>query len=239
MSQQANVERLFEALITGNRDFARRVVRDVSDKVGSPRSLITDLFWPTHELIEKLHREDQIDQVAYHLGTRLLRVLVDQTSALLPAASKKTRTIFAACGPSQGEELGAQMAVDLLESSGFDVTFTGGGVPGDEILSEVQQRQPDFLLMFASAASDLPDIRMVIDRIREIGACNRTKIVVGGGVFNRAEGLAEEIGASMCASSPMDLVEMLTTQNVQHRFRAVPEAKTTTTTGASRKRRAA
>ena len=34
-------------------------------------------------------------------------------------------------------------------------------------------------------------------------------MVVGGGVFNRAEGLAEEIGADMWAKSPMDLAEML------------------------------
>jgi methanogenic corrinoid protein MtbC1 len=226
---------LFETLITGNRDMARRVVKEITDKGASPRVVMTELFWPTHELIEKLHRADQLEQIAYHLSTRMLRVLVDQTAAALPMPSSRTKSIFAACGPSQGEELGAQMAVDLLESSGFDVTFTGGGVPGDEILAQVQERQPDYLVLFASAPSDLPDIRMIIDRIREIGACNRTKIVVGGGVFNRAEGLAEEIGAQLSASSPMDLVELLTSSTMNVRFAPAAETKPSTT----RKRKAA
>jgi methanogenic corrinoid protein MtbC1 len=238
MSQQTNVERLFEALITGNRDSARRVVRDASETTPNPRVLLTELFWPTHELIEKLHRADQVDQIAYHLGTRLLRVLVDQTSAMLAPPVAKTKSVFAACGPSQGEELAAQIAVDLLESSGFEVTFTGGGVPGDEILAQVQQRQPDYLVLFASAASDLPDIRMIIDRIKEIGACNRTKIVVGGGVFARAEGLAEEIGAGMSATSPMELVEMLSTQTLQARFRAAAPSKVATSRPAAKRRAA-
>ena len=34
----------------------------------------------------------------------------------------------------------------------------------------------------------------MIDRIREIGAVPDLQVVVGGGVFNRADGLAEEIG---------------------------------------------
>ncbi|MFZ4573621.1 MAG: cobalamin B12-binding domain-containing protein [Phycisphaerales bacterium] len=238
MNQQTNVERLFEALITGDRDSARRVARDASERTSSARALLTDLFWPTHELIEKLHRSDQLDQIAYHLSTRLLRVLVDQTSALLPAPVAKTKTVFAACGPSQGEELAAQIAVDLLENSGFEVTFTGGGVPGDEILGQVQSRQPDYLVLFASAPSDLPDIRMLIDRIREIGACQRTRIVVGGGVFARAEGLAEEIGAGMSAASPMELVEMLTTQNLQARFRAAPTQRQAATKPTGKRRAA-
>ncbi|MFN7337811.1 MAG: B12-binding domain-containing protein [bacterium] len=230
MSQQQNIERLFESLITGNRDWARRVVRDAGAPECSAKELLSELFWPTHELIEKLHRADQIDQVAYHLSTRLLRPLVDQASAQLPAPTSKNRTIFAACGPSQSEELGAQIAVDLLESAGFEVTFAGGGVPGDEILAQVQQRQPDYLLLFCSAPSDLPGIREIVDQINEIGACGDTKIVVGGGVFNRAEGLAEEMGISMCVTSPMEAVEKLPGA-------ATPKTKTATT-GAARRRRA-
>lgn len=236
MSQEILIERLFETLISGNRDAARKVVRDAAEGGATPRRVMTDLFWPTHELLEKLHRADQIDQVAYHLSTRLLRVLVDQTAALLPMPSARTRTVFAACGPSQGEELAAQIAVDLLECAGFDVTFAGGGVPADEVLSQVQTRQPDYLLLFSSAASDLPDIRMLIDRIKEIGACTKTKMVVGGGVFNRAEGLAEEIGIDLYASDPLEVVELLSSSNIQARFRAQSEAKPAP---ATRKRRAA
>jgi hypothetical protein len=38
------------------------------------------------------------------------------------------------------------------------------------------------------------------------------QIVVGGGVFNRAEGLAEEIGADLWASDPLDLIDLMVEQ---------------------------
>jgi methanogenic corrinoid protein MtbC1 len=96
------------------------------------------------------------------------------------------------------------------------MTFSGGGVAADEILSQVQETQPQILLMFCSAPGDLPQIRRLIDSIREIGACPHLQIAVGGGVFNRAEGLADEIGADLSASSPLELYDILR-ENPDHR----------------------
>lgn len=77
--------------------------------------------------------------------------------------------------------------------------------------------------MFCSAAADLPGIRGLIDTLRDVNACPETQIVVGGGVFNRAEGLAEEIGADLWASTPLDLVESIVHDPDQ---RATPEQRT-------------
>ncbi|MFN9971573.1 MAG: B12-binding domain-containing protein, partial [Phycisphaerae bacterium] len=97
----------------------------------------------------------------------------------------------------------------MLEAAGFQVTFGGGGIPADEVLAHVQENQPSYLVMFCSAASDLPGVRSLVDQLKEINACQKTQIAVGGGVFNRAEGLADEIGARMHAGSPLELVSLL------------------------------
>lgn len=209
MSQEILVERFFETLISGHRPAARDIVRDALQAGASPVQLVTDLFWPTYEMIEKLFRGDQLTRLSHHLATRLLRVLVDQNAAMLKGQSTRGRTIFALCGPRDSDELGAQMAVDLLEQAGFTVSFAGGNIPNDEVLSQVHEQQPDVLLMFASGPSDLPEMRQLIDTLHEIGACPNLQIAVGGGVFNRAEGLAEEIGADLWAMSPMETVEMM------------------------------
>ncbi len=226
MSAQVLSERLFEALIEGDRTRARNVIDEQCTKGVSPELLLTDLYWPTYELIEKLHREDQISELAYNLSTRLFRVLVDQTSRDLIAQSDAqplNRTVLASCGTTESSELGAQMAIDLLEAAGFSVRFTGGGVPMDEVRQNVQDTRPDVLLMFCSNAADLPDIRVLIDTLHEIGACPHTQIVVGGGVFNRAEGLAEEIGADLWAAHPLELVDMMIDDS---ETRATPDQRT-------------
>ena len=209
MQREALVERLFETLITGDRQQTRLLVAQAERELGSPSELINELFWPVHELIEKLYRADQLTRLNHHLAVRLLRVMIDQTAAKLKFAPSRGRTVFACCGPSESEELGAQMAVDILEASGFTVFFAGAGIAADEILGRVNEEKPDVLLMFCSAPQDLPEIRGLIDTIREIGAAAKTQVAVGGGVFNRAEGLAEEIGADLWASSPMEMIETL------------------------------
>jgi len=145
--------------------------------------------------------------LTHHFATRLLRVLVDQTAGRFAQASVRKRTVLAVCGPTDPDELAAQMSVDLLEADGYQVRFAGGGIANDEILGEIQSTHPHVLVFFASAASDLPAIRRLIDTVQEIGACRDLQIVVGGGVFNRADDLAEEIGSDLWACSPSDLVE--------------------------------
>ena len=55
-------------------------------------------------------------------------------------------------------------------------------------------------------------IRELIDSIREKNAHPAMQIVVGGGIFNRAPGLDEEIGADTSAKGPADLLKTLLTQ---------------------------
>lgn len=200
------IERFFETLITGDRTMTRLMAKQAEETLGSAERLVTELLWPTHQMIEKLYKGDQLAKLNHHMAVRLLRVVADQAATRLKRQSSNGRTVFACCGASESEELGAQMAVDLLESAGFEVAFAGAGIAADEILARVNDEKPNVLLMFCSAPQDLPDIRTLIDTIREIGASATTQIAVGGGVFNRAEGLAEEIGADLWATSPMDMI---------------------------------
>lgn len=212
MSQDILQEQFFETLINGDRPAARSLVERTLGQGASPEQVISDLFWPTYDLIERLYRGDQLTRMSHHLSTRLLRVLVDQMAARLEPEALHEKSVLAFCGPSEGEELGAQMAVDILESKGYRVRFAGGGIANDEILAQVHETKPDILLMFAPAASDLPNIRQLIDTLQEIGACPNMRFVVAAGVFNRAEGLAEEIGADLWATSPRDLIDVLTNE---------------------------
>jgi methanogenic corrinoid protein MtbC1 len=232
MNMDIQLERFFEALINGNRTSSRQILREVIDEGYEPRDVIVEVLWPTYELIDRLFRSDQLSSLSHHLATRLLRVLVDQTAATFDLPGQTQRTVFAVSGETEADEMAAQMATDLLEADGFSVSFAGGGIPNDEIMAQVNENKPDVLLMFASGPGDLPNIRKLIDTLHEIGACPNLQIVVGGGVFNRAEGLAEEIGADLWATHPLDLVDLM----IQDKDRRADE--TQRTVGRKRRRRA-
>lgn len=209
MNAEQLVERFFETLIAGDRPAARTVVAQARKSGIDPQTLVEELFWPTYQMIDRLFRSDQLASLNHHMAVRLLRVLVDQNAAHLNCSLSRGRSVFAVCGPHESEELAAQMALDVLEGNGFGVTFGGSRIANDEVLARVNDEKPDVLVLFASASEDLPGIRQLIDTIREIGSCPKMQIAVGGGVFNRADGLAEEIGADAWAASPMELVDVL------------------------------
>lgn len=210
MNAETLTLRLFEALIDGDRRAARTVISEQIDAGTPAESLYVDLLWPTHEMIERLFRSDQLSVMAHNMATRMLRVLVDQVAGqLITGSGLPMRRVLAMCGPNEESELGAQMAVDLLEANNMEVCFAGGGVANDEILGRVNETRPDVLVWFSSIPSDLPAIRQMIDHLHEIGACPEIQIAVGGGVFARADGLAEEIGADLWADHPLELAETL------------------------------
>lgn len=221
--KNALLDRFYNALISGNRPEARQVVDEALEADCSAEKIINQLFWPTLDNLQKVYRHDQLSELCYHYATRLLRALVDQMQLRLEQSEPIGTTVLLICGPEESEELAGQMTADLLEAAGYTVFYPGGGVANDEIVEQLGELQADKLVVFGAVPSTVPLTRLLIDRLHDIGTCPKLQIIVGGGVFNRAEGLAEEIGADLWASDPSELVDLLQRQPER---RMTPEQRT-------------
>ncbi|MEX0742522.1 MAG: B12-binding domain-containing protein, partial [Phycisphaeraceae bacterium] len=142
MSQQVLIERFFETLISGDRTAARQIVDECLSADAPAESIIEKLFYPTLEMIEKLYRHDQLAKMAHHMATRLLRMLTDQMQMRLETRERRDKRLLLVCGPNEPDELAGQMAADLLEADGYDVSFPGGGVANDEIIQQIGETEP-------------------------------------------------------------------------------------------------
>ena len=216
-------ERFFTSLISGHRSATRQIVNELLSADHRPEKILSHLFWPTVEHLQKLFREDQLTNLAHHYATRLLRSLVDQVQLQLEQQPRCGKSVLLVCGPEESEELAGQIACDLLEAAGYHVYFTGGGVANDELVNEIGEMNTDLLVIFGAVPNTVPQTRLLVDRLRTIGVCPRLQIVVGGGVFNRAEGLAQEIGADLWAKTPHELVQVITQKPAR---RMPPEQRT-------------
>ena len=214
MAKQRNVmlDRFFNALISGDRDEARAVVDEALEADYAATTIITNLFWPTLQHFEQMHRNDQLSELAYNYATRLLTYLQAQMQLRLPSPDERGQRVLLITGKEAAEELAGQIACDLLEASGYKVHFAGGGIANDEIVDQLSELSADKLVVFGAVPGTVPETRLLIDRLHSIGACPDLQIVVGGGVFNRAEGLAEEIGADLVATDPAELVQVMIEQ---------------------------
>ncbi len=198
-----------QALLTGNRRQCRGVIEDIlHNNRASIVSLYSEVIWPTMLEIERRYKSDSITSAQEHMASRISRSIVDQLQNKLPRQQQSDKKVVICTATAESGELGGQIISDMFESAGWDVRFLGGGMTNDEILSFINDFGPDFLVIYGSLASQAPDIRAIIDRIREVNAWPDMKIMLSGGVFARAEGLWEEIGADMFADTAVDAVEL-------------------------------
>ncbi len=188
-----------EPLLAGDRQGCRRFIEETLGTGASATDLLNHLIWPTMELLQSLYREDRVTIGSLNLATRLNRSITDQLCAKLPTAPSKDRKVLIFCGNDEPEELGGQISADLFESDGYTVKFAGGGVPEDEVLQLIGDERPDLLVLFGTLPSGVPAVRRLIDYLREVNSCPEMQIMCCGGIYRRAEGLAEEIGADLYA----------------------------------------
>ena len=192
-------QQYLEPLLVGDRDACRACIDQALARGITEYDLLIKLIWPTMELIQTLYREDRISQSTLNLATRLNRTITDQLAAKLPRQAANGRKVLIFCGDDEPEELGGQLCADLFESDGWNVRFGGGGVPNDEILKLIGEQRPDLLVMYGTLPSAVPAVRKLIDYLREVNSCPGMQVMCCGGIYKRAEGLAEEIGADLFA----------------------------------------
>ena len=127
------------------------------------------------------------------------------------------------CGKGEADELGAQITADLFEADGWGVWFVGSGVANDEILQLTGTVQPDILTVYGVQPVDVPAVRKLIELIREVEPCDNMQVLVTGGVFNRADGLADEIRADLFAENADEAIKTVADHPLRVAHPDVPE----------------
>jgi len=207
MVKEETLARYLEALLQGDRATCRSVVEETMQRGVPANSIYLHLIWPVMAEIERLARTDRVNAVQEHLATRINRTIVDQLQNKLPRRPAKHKRAAVCCSREELQELGAQMIADLFESDGWQVRFLGGGLTNDDVFAYINEYAPDVLLIYGTTPKQAPDVRRLIDRIRAVNAWPQMRIIVSGGLFNRAEGLWEEIGADGFAATAAEVLQ--------------------------------
>jgi methanogenic corrinoid protein MtbC1 len=208
MIREEIVEKYLDALLRGDRKNSRAVIEETLQS-GTPTNLVyMEVVWPTMVEIEKLLRAERITSAQEHLATRLNRTIVDQLQNKLPRRPARNKKIMVCCAPEELQELGGQIIADLFESDGWEVRFLGGSLTNDDILTFAHEYAPDILLIYGTSPKQAPSVRQLIDRIKEVNAHPNMQVMVSGGLFNRAEGLWQEIGADAFAATAEQALEI-------------------------------
>jgi methanogenic corrinoid protein MtbC1 len=214
MINELFLQQYLGALLTGDRRQCRGIIEDIlHHNSASITGVYSDVIWPIMMEIDSLYRTERITSAQEHLATRINRTIVDQLQNKLPRQLQTEKKVVVCSSLRETSELGGQIIADMFESAGWDVRFLGGGLNSDDILSFIHQFCPDILVIYGTEPAETPEIRSIIDRIREINAWPDIRIMLSGGVFGRSEGLWEEIGADLFAENAVEAVQIASDEN--------------------------
>jgi len=103
-------------------------------------------------------------------------------------------------------DIGKNMVITMLRGVGFEVRDMGVNVPTEQIVREVEEYKPDILGLSALLTTTMPEMKKVIDTLRDRGLRKHVKIMVGGAPVN--ERFAKEIGADGYAPDAGEAVSL-------------------------------
>jgi 5-methyltetrahydrofolate--homocysteine methyltransferase len=104
-------------------------------------------------------------------------------------------------------DIGKNLVVTMLRSSGFEVIDLGINVKRQVFIEEIGRHKPDILGLSALLTTTMPEMGKVVEALVEEGIRDQLKIIVGGAPVNAKFG--EDIGADGYAQDGGEAVELV------------------------------
>ena len=199
------LDRYLAAQLKGQRQEALRLL--VEEGVGAGISvpdLQLKVISPAQREIGRLWQENRITVAQEHLATAISQLVMAQLYRHLPRDPPNGKRVTVACVEGELHEVGARIASDFLEMSGFDVEFLGANVPTDSLVRWVEDAHPDLLCLSATMSFHLPALQEAIERVRAVAPA--LPIAVGGHAFEWARGLEDRLGVTFYGKDARALV---------------------------------
>jgi len=102
--------------------------------------------------------------------------------------------------------IGKNIVISMLQSSGFEVHDLGVDVPERIFVSKIRELKPDIVALSALLITTMPRMKTTIDALKKAGLRKKVKIMVGGRPLTEA--YAKEIGADGYGKDAMSAVKL-------------------------------
>ncbi|HKG94051.1 MAG TPA: cobalamin-dependent protein [Gemmatimonadaceae bacterium] len=183
--------RYLDAALVGNRREALRLVIEEGIERGvAVPELYLHVIQPAQFEVGRRWQANEISVAQEHVATAVSQLVVSHLYHHIDRATPNGRLVLVACAQGELHELGARLAADFLEMSGFNVVFLGANVPAGSLVRMVQQMKPDLVIISAATTLCFPGLRDMVKALREAQA--DLPVAIGGSAFTWAEQCAVE-----------------------------------------------
>jgi corrinoid protein of di/trimethylamine methyltransferase len=203
--QDEIIEKMKQAVIQGNVQFAEELAREALEKGIDPILAIEEGFLKG---IRKVGDD-------FGEGILFLPELVQGGDAckagitILEGEIRKTGGQWKALGTlaigtvnDDIHDIGKTLVASFFKASGFNVIDLGVNVPKETFVDAVRTHQPDLLGLSSLLTTTVREQKYVIEALESADLRSKVKVIIGGGAV--APGWAEEIGADGYGQDPQE-----------------------------------
>lgn len=199
---------LHNAIITGDRDAARKLTTREMEKGTPPIQIISQHLLPAITEVGNRFECNEFFVPELLIATHALKSALDVIRPLL----KETVDLTKGCvviGAVQGEmhDIGVMLIERILEGIGASVVNLGIDIPASKFVQVVQEKSAAILALSASNLSVKNELKRVLQALEKAGLRQRTKVMVGGPFITQQH--ADEIGADGYSDNAVGAVNLV------------------------------
>jgi dimethylamine corrinoid protein len=207
MDADKTMNEIIEAIIGLDGDkIAALSLKAVADGI-NPLAVVNDALTAGLRKVGDLFADEEMFLPELVKAGNLVAAAMEKIKPHLAAGDSFGRKGLSLIATVEGDvhDIGKNLVVLLLSSSGYEVVDLGKSIPTRIIVEKVKQMKPDLLGLSALLSTTMPAQRKVIQALEEAGIRERLKIMVGGAPVTRS--WAEKIGADGFAEDASSAVK--------------------------------
>ena len=185
----------------------------LEDGTVSVAELYEEILAPALNRITILRAQEDSLIWQEHVMTAIVRSIVECTRPYVikekaaNAGGGSNGKVMLVCPEDEYHELGIRMGTDFFTIANYEAVFIGGNTPQENILSAVEQLQPDIVNIGISNFINLVSLKKIILELRAKISPN-IKITVSGSAFKRTGTDAADFGADFIVNSFSDILAL-------------------------------
>ena len=189
------LEKLYEAILTGDAKMAVEITQEAVAADLNPQDLVIERMIPAMDEVGRRFEAGEFYVPELLISGRAMKGALDILRPLLAERGIEPagRIVI---GTVKGDlhDIGKGLVASMLEGGGFKVIDLGVDVAADKFVSEVRKANADVLALSALLTTTMPAIKEVIQAMNDSDQSDRCKVIIGGAPITQQ--YADSVGAA-------------------------------------------
>lgn len=189
-----NYTNLFNAILKGNLEDAKKSVSDAIENNCPPDEIINECMVKAMAAIGEEFEAGKAFVPNLLMSARAMKGALQILKPLMVGDNTKMKgTVVIGTVRGDLHDIGKNLVASMLEGSGFEVHNLGSDVKAETFVEKAKEFNADIICLSALLTTTMQNMKEVIDEVEKAGLKGKVKVMIGGAPIN--QGFADQIGA--------------------------------------------